>query len=102
VALHRAHPGPFPTVGQSFVDLVGEPILAFAEDTSPGHHDMLYPPCNRALYESVGLRDHPNCEDNFRSAAAELRPPCSTWPTGPKALAEPAARAATGKLALRP
>ncbi len=60
----------FPAVGEQFRDQDGEPILTLASDTSPGVHDMLFPPCDPALYESRGLAPgHPNCRDNFLAAA---------------------------------
>jgi uncharacterized protein YcgI (DUF1989 family) len=31
---------------------------------------MLFPPCDPALYQSRGLPGHPNCRDNFLTAAA--------------------------------
>ncbi|ALG11917.1 DUF1989 domain-containing protein [Kibdelosporangium phytohabitans] len=60
----------FPAVGQPFRDRFGDPIAELAADDSPGKHDMLFPPCDRWLYESVGLHEHPNCYDNFVAAAA--------------------------------
>jgi uncharacterized protein YcgI (DUF1989 family) len=60
----------FPAIGEQFRDQEGEPILTLATDTSPGTHDMLFPPCDHALYESRGLTGHPNCRDNFLAAAA--------------------------------
>jgi len=36
----------FPAVGEQFRDQYGEPILQLATDTSPGVHDMLFPPCD--------------------------------------------------------
>jgi uncharacterized protein len=57
-------------VGGQFCDQRGEPVLDLASDTSPGVHDMLFPACDRWLYESRGLADHPNCRDNFLAAAA--------------------------------
>jgi uncharacterized protein YcgI (DUF1989 family) len=60
----------FPVVGEQFRDQAGEPILTLAADGSPGTHDMLFPPCDPALYESRGLAGHPNCRDNFLAAAA--------------------------------
>jgi hypothetical protein len=61
----------FPSVGEQFRDQSGEPILELVADTSPGLHDMLFPPCDPALYMSRGLpAGHPNCRDNFRSALA--------------------------------
>jgi uncharacterized protein len=60
----------FPGVGGQFCDQHGEPILRLVADTSPGLHDMLFPPCDRWLYEGRGLAGHPNCRDNFMAAAA--------------------------------
>ena len=60
----------FPAVGGQFCDQRGEPVLELAGDTSPGVHDMLFPPCDRWLYQSRGLAGHPNCQDNFLAAAA--------------------------------
>src|SRR6266511_3481532 len=61
-----------PRIGEAFTDQVGVPILALVTDSSPGVHDMLFPPCDRWLYESAGLFDHPNCLQNFISAAASM------------------------------
>jgi uncharacterized protein len=60
----------FPSVGEQFCDQYGEPILQLAADTSPGVHDLLFPPCDPPLYESRGLPGHPNCRDNFLTAVA--------------------------------
>ena len=60
----------FPPVGGQFCDQRGTPVLDLADDTSPGVHDMLFPPCDRWLYLSRGLAGHPNCRDNFLAAAA--------------------------------
>jgi uncharacterized protein YcgI (DUF1989 family) len=60
----------FPALGGQFCDQRGEPVLELAGDTSPGVHDMLFPPCDRWLYQSRGLAGHPNCRDNFLAAAA--------------------------------
>ena len=60
----------FPAVGGQFCDQRGEPILQLVADTSPGVHDMLFPPCDRWLYASRGLPGHSNCRDNFLAAAA--------------------------------
>lgn len=57
----------FPAVGESFFSVRGQKLLTLVEDQSPGPHDMLFPACNRALYEREGLHDHPNCQDNFLS-----------------------------------
>ncbi|WP_405793591.1 DUF1989 domain-containing protein [Streptomyces sp. NBC_01506] len=71
--LHTAHTRDrlerlFPRLGESFVDQVGNPILALVADSSKGVHDMLFPPCNAPLYETENLFDHPNCHDNFLAA----------------------------------
>jgi uncharacterized protein YcgI (DUF1989 family) len=60
----------FPGIGGVFCDQWGEPVLELAGDTSPGVHDMLFPPCDPWLYESRGMPGHPNCRDNFLAAAA--------------------------------
>jgi uncharacterized protein len=60
----------FPAVGGQFCDQRGAPVLDLAGDTSPGVHDMLFPPCDRWLYEGRGLAGHPNCRDNFLTAVA--------------------------------
>jgi uncharacterized protein YcgI (DUF1989 family) len=60
----------FPLVGEQFTDQRGKPVLELAGDTSPGVHDMLFPPCDRWLYESRGLPEHPNCRDNFLAAVS--------------------------------
>jgi uncharacterized protein len=60
----------FPAIGGVFCDQRGTPVLELAGDTSPGVHDMLFPPCDRCLYESRGMAGHPNCRDNFLAAAA--------------------------------
>lgn len=67
----------FPAVGGQFTDQYGEPILELLADTSPGPHDMLFPPCDTWLYQSRGLAGHPSCRDNFltATAAAGLSPP---------------------------
>jgi uncharacterized protein len=62
----------FPRPGGQFCDQHGMPILELVADTSPGVHDMLFPPCDRWLYESRGLPGHPNCQDNFLAALASV------------------------------
>lgn len=61
----------FPRVGESFFSArAAEPMLTLIEDASPGPHDMLYPACDQALYDHVGLPGHPNCQDNLIAALA--------------------------------
>jgi uncharacterized protein YcgI (DUF1989 family) len=42
----------FPAVGGQFCGQRGTPVLELADDTSPGVHDMLFPPCDPWPYES--------------------------------------------------
>jgi len=58
-----------PRPGDLLYDDAATPILRFEEDCSPGPHDTLYPPCDDEHYVSLGLHGHPNCKDNFLSAA---------------------------------
>lgn len=58
----------FPLVGESFYSTRAMPMLTLIEDASPGPHDMLYPACDRALYDQAGLPNHPNCQDNLIAA----------------------------------
>jgi uncharacterized protein YcgI (DUF1989 family) len=96
----------FPAVGGQFRDQHGEPILQLVADTSPGLHDMLFPPCDRWLYESRGLPGHPNCRDNFLAAVASagISPPVVPAPvnlfqnSGP----QPDGRLLVGTAASRP
>jgi uncharacterized protein len=91
----------FPNLGESFVDQRYEPILRFVADTSPGHHDMLFPACNPALYEREGLAGHANCADNARTAAAEhgIAPPMLPDPVN---LFQNSAPEPDGRLPVRP
>jgi len=58
----------FPDVGDSFYSKQSEPLLTLIESSSPGPHDMLFPPCDDALYVRAGFHGHPNCRDNFLKA----------------------------------
>jgi uncharacterized protein len=60
----------FPAIGERFRDQQGEPILELTADTSPGIHDMLFPPCDSSLFDGRGLAGHVNCRDNFLAAVA--------------------------------
>ena len=62
----------FPRPGERFCDQHGMAILELIADTSPGVHDMLFPPCDRWMYDSRGLPGHPNCRDNFAAALASV------------------------------
>lgn len=62
----------FPRPGQAFYSTLARPILTFLEDHSPGPHDMLYAPCDRAMYERRGLLAHPNCRDNYLGCAEQM------------------------------
>ncbi|RFC64031.1 urea carboxylase-associated family protein [Fulvimarina endophytica] len=66
----------FPKVGEHFYSDRAAPLLTLVEDNSPSPHDMLFPACDRGLYERAGLPGHPNCRDNMlrqlRDAGVEL------------------------------
>lgn len=64
----------FPEIGQPFMSNRGRPILTFVNDSSPGHHDMLFAPCGPAVYRlKFGVEGwHPTCEENFELAVKEL------------------------------
>lgn len=63
----------FPRVGEAFHTTRYRPILQLVADDSPGVHDMLWRACDPYLYASRGVVGyHPNCNDNFRTAAAEF------------------------------
>jgi uncharacterized protein YcgI (DUF1989 family) len=68
--------------GLTFVSNLRRPLLALAEDTSPGVHDMLMPPCDAERYAELGALGHPNCKDNLHAAldAVGLRLPCTPGP----------------------
>lgn len=71
-----------PRPGDHLVSGSGVPMLAFVEDRSPGLHDALFPCCDAAYYEAEGLPGHPNCRDNFLSAAAAAGVP-TRWVSDP-------------------
>ena len=62
----------FPRVGEGFYSARGVRMLTLIEDESSGPHDMLFPACDRGLYERAGLPDHPNCHDNLLNALAAV------------------------------
>ncbi|URN03769.1 urea carboxylase-associated family protein [Actinomadura madurae] len=62
----------FPEVGDSFVTGRRRPILALADDTSPGSHDMLIAACDSARYEALGAPGHASCAQNLDLALAEM------------------------------
>ena len=59
----------FPSPGDPFYSTKHRPMLTFVADHSPGFHDMLFAPCDDALYQSRGMHDHPNCRDNYLACA---------------------------------
>ncbi|MGE3773033.1 MAG: DUF1989 domain-containing protein [Gammaproteobacteria bacterium] len=64
---------PFPRPGESFYSNRRRALLTLLADESPGPHDMTFAPCDREIYRALGAGEHhPNCRDNFFSAAAEL------------------------------
>src|SRR5258708_12818354 len=62
-----------PRVGDTLVDNWREPMLAFEADTSPGVHDTVIAPCDRARYVKLGCaEDHASCADNLHRALEML------------------------------
>jgi uncharacterized protein YcgI (DUF1989 family) len=62
-----------PRVGDTLVDNWREPMLAFEADTSPGVHDTVIAPCDRARYVKLGCADdHASCADNLHKALEML------------------------------
>jgi uncharacterized protein YcgI (DUF1989 family) len=69
-----------PRAGDVLVDNRREPMLAFESDSSPGVHDTVIAPCDRARYVKLGCaEDHASCAGNLRLALERLSltpPPC--------------------------
>jgi uncharacterized protein YcgI (DUF1989 family) len=69
-----------PRAGNVLVDNWREPMLEFESDTSPGVHDTVIAPCDRARYVKLGCaEDHASCADNLRRALESIgltAPPC--------------------------
>ncbi len=62
-----------PRVGDVLVDNWREPMLAFESDTSPGVHDTVIAPCDRARYMKLGCAEgHASCADNLHRALKGL------------------------------
>jgi uncharacterized protein len=62
-----------PRAGDVLVDNRREPMLAFESDTSPGVHDTVIAPCDRARYEKLGCApDHASCADNLHQALESI------------------------------
>ena len=63
----------FPDLGEAFYSTRRRPILTYLEDSSPGIHDMFFSPCDLQLFADLGITEyHPNCQDNYLKAAAEI------------------------------
>jgi uncharacterized protein YcgI (DUF1989 family) len=62
-----------PRVGDILVDNWREPMLAFESDTSPGVHDTVIAPCDRARYVKLGCAEgHASCAENLHRALERL------------------------------
>jgi uncharacterized protein YcgI (DUF1989 family) len=80
-ACRTAHTRLFPEVGTAFVTQFLRPILTLVADSSPGVHDMLYPPCSPAQYKAAGVvGHHPSCRENFEIAAVSAGMPTEFVP----------------------
>jgi uncharacterized protein YcgI (DUF1989 family) len=61
----------FPKIGQAIYADDHEAMLTLMEDTSPGPHGLLVPPCDPTMYRLRGAGcAHPSCHDNFHDALA--------------------------------
>jgi hypothetical protein len=59
----------FPAIGQSVYADDNAAILTLLEDTSPGPHGLLVPPCDPTMYRLRGAGcAHASCHDNFHRA----------------------------------
>jgi len=62
----------FPKIGQSIYADDDRAMLTLLEDTSPGPHGLLVPPCDPTMYRLRGAGcAHPSCHDNFHNALAQ-------------------------------
>jgi len=63
----------FPNIGQSIYDDNARAMLTLVEDTSPGPHGLLVPPCDPTMYRLRGAGcAHPSCHDNYHKALADF------------------------------
>lgn len=63
----------FPRPGEHFVTNRRRPILYFAEDATPGTHDMLVAACDPTRFAGLGVHGwHASCQENLEKAMAEL------------------------------
>lgn len=63
----------FPAIGQSIYADDAVALLTLLEDTSPGPHGLLVPPCDPTMYRLRGAGcAHPSCHDNFHKALAQM------------------------------
>jgi uncharacterized protein YcgI (DUF1989 family) len=63
----------FPRPGEHFVTNKRRPILRFAEDATPGVHDMLVAACDPSRFAGLGVEGwHASCQENLLNGMAEL------------------------------
>src|SRR6267143_1559391 len=61
----------FPKVGQSIYADDNDAVLTLLENTSPGPHGLIVPPCDPTMYRLRGAGcAHPSCHDNYHRALA--------------------------------
>src|SRR5882757_2006545 len=97
----------FPKLGQSIYADDNEAMLTLLEDSSPGPHGLLVPPCDSIMYRLRGAGcAHRSCHDNFHHAL--LRKGISLGRTPPSIclfqniVVDPAGAIAIGVNASRP
>jgi uncharacterized protein len=62
-----------PRLGDELFSNRRRPMLALAEDTSPGVHDTLRAACDPVRYKMLGFDQHASCAENLVAALAALR-----------------------------
>lgn len=71
----------WPRAGDLLYSNRREPMLKFAEDTSPGIHDTVIAPCDPARYRILGVEGfHDSCANNFLTATSALGLPYTQAP----------------------
>ena len=63
----------FPRPGEHFVTNRRRPLLLFAEDATPGVHDMLVAACDPSRFAGLGVEGwHASCQENLQKAMTDL------------------------------
>jgi uncharacterized protein YcgI (DUF1989 family) len=63
-----------PIINDTFVDTHRKSVLTLVEDTSPGVHDMIFPPCDNWRYAEANAIGHESCATNLRRVLSTALP----------------------------